>query len=139
MESRENSPALSSRGFKSVLTKARRGRTDNASSTSMTSSNLGNDSPRTGSIVESTLEANGPIDGDHNVLSAGINKLLPARIKNRVRKRRAQETEDRDSRRGRSATDMKTGALNGLDSPSQTTLDDDGESSLLTDDSGEES
>lgn len=70
---------------------------------------------------------------------AGITKLIPGTRKRREKKRRALEDgEVGEGRRGRTVGSGEGANHANLDSQSPSTLDDDGESSLMTDDSGEE-
>ena len=139
----ESSPAPSSRGLKSIFKKGRKGGKDNDSKISLTNTLDDSSSGRGGirNSVDFALDKFKPrasdersIGGDSGSGEKGISRLIPGRKKRRKR-RQAQEGEEAEERRGRSTEDVDGSGHLGIDNPSQTTLDDDGNSSLLTYDS----
>lgn len=128
-----------------MLAKARRNKADNNSST--TSFNGTEGSAESHGIRESMdtaldkLRAVAKGDNDNPVSPgiAGITKLIPGTRKRREKKSRAQEDgEVGERRRGRNTGDGEGARHTGVGSQSTSTLEDDGESSLMTDDSGED-
>lgn len=128
-----------------MLAKARRNKQDNNSST--TSFN-GTEGSTEGHGVRESMDsaldklkavARGDSDNPVSPGIAGINKLVPGTRKRREKKRRALEDGGAgEGWRGRSIGDGEGAIHADFDSQSPSTLDDDGESSLMTDDSGED-
>lgn len=147
--SQEGSPAPSARGFKGVFAKARQGIKVNKSTTSVDGTDDGGGSRGNSTMDKLISRANGGRDIDEvdNSSNTGITRLVTAVGKRRRKKKQdAQEAEgdDEDPPRGRSLGNTSNGdgessGYLGAGNPSQSTLDDDDGSSLLTFDSGVES
>ena len=144
MASTENSPVPSGRGLKGMLAKARRNKADNSSTTSFNGTEDSNESRGIKESVDSALDklkavARGDADNPESPGISGITKLIT-----RPRRRKGKKHKDlgdgvaTETSRGRTIRDSKDPASPALGNGSQSTLDDDGESSLMTDDSGEE-
>ena len=142
----ESSPTRAGGKFKNVLSKARRGLNDNSSSGSI------NDPDRNSGVrssIDSTVEriktrATGNSSQDDAEKSTGgaMSKLIPKGIKKkRKQQKEVKEAEETDQPRGRSIGDRSAMGVEGFQngSSSQTTLDEDGDSSLITYDSETES
>lgn len=107
----EASPVQSTRGFKGVLAKARRGGKDTASSTSFFNGTDNNSSDSHGirSSVESlqALEKESSIDdGTTTTKSRTLAKLIPARIKKRLKKQGSLEREEEQGEDGEEGEHM---------------------------------
>jgi hypothetical protein len=144
MASAENSSGLSGRGLKGMLAKARRNKQDNNSST--TSFN-GTEGSTEGHGIRESMDsaldklkavAKGDSDNPASPGLAGITKLMSGTRKRRETKRRALGDGGAGERRGRPIGNGEGAIHTGLDSQSASTIDDDGESSLMTDDSVED-
>ena len=145
--SQEVSPA---RGFKGVLAKARQGIKVNKSTTSVDATDDGSSSRGSSTLDKLISRANGGRDVDEvdNSSNTGIARLVTAVGKRRRKKKldaQGAEEDDEDPPRGRSLGNAgsgdgdSSGYLGAAANPSQSTLDDDDGSSLLTFDSGVES
>ena len=141
----ESSSGPSSRGLKSIFKKGRKGGKENDSNTSFTNT-LDDSSSGRGAIrtsVDSALDklrshaSEGQNAGDEDgSREKGIARLLPGRKRRRRKRREAQLEDGVDEPRGRDGIEQAVYSEHlGVDSPSRTTLDDDGDSSLLTYDS----
>lgn len=143
-------PSASSKGFKGVIAKARIGRKDESSATSLNGTD--DSSERSGirdsvdSLIDRAREARASKGSsiDDNGLPSGpsnLSKLIPGRVKKKLKKREEavkQQEEEADGGRGRSLEDQTaTSAL--LDAiPNnrrRSTLEEDGADSLITVDS----
>ena len=144
MASAENSPVPSGRGLKGMLAKARRNKADNSSTTSFNGTEDSNESRGIKESMDSALDklkavARGDPDNPDSPGISGITKLMtrPRRKKGKKHKDLGDSVATGPSP-SRTIRDSKDGASPALGNGSQSTLDDDGESSLMTDDSGEE-
>lgn len=146
---KETSPAPSSKGLKSVLTKARRGLKDNSSTLSVNGTDTSSNSHGgLRSSIDSTVEKLKPRtsadtsqnEGDKSG-SSGIAKLISSRSRKKRKKARAAAEQDQEeATRGCSIGERAShGASGDLDASDKTPEDDDGGSSLLTYDSDLES
>ncbi|KAI4129425.1 MAG: hypothetical protein LQ338_002265 [Usnochroma carphineum] len=146
----ETSPEPSSRGLKGVLSKARRGGKNNDSVVSFNDNSSGSHGVR--SSIDSARDklrasrGSSIDDGLSTNNSGGISKLIPTRIQNKRRERKAakqaakeeeeaQEDGERGRGRGRSISEQAATAAGTLPLPSRSrsTLGEEG--SLLTNDS----
>lgn len=151
----ETSPAPSATGLKGVLAKARRGRGNNPSTSTLSLN--GTDSNGTGarsvrSSIDHTVDkikarVSGEHDDEDRSSPSRIAKLLPGNSKRRRKKKKREAEADEelqhaeDLQRGRSITEQSsTGSadLDGTVDRSRDTLDDDARSSQMTYDSDEE-
>ena len=144
MASGEVSPAPSSRGLKGMLAKARRNKLDNASTTSFPTSEGSNESHGIRDSMDSAFDkiknaVHKENDASDTPGAVSIATLIPGTRKRKDHKRRLkQAAEDADGPRGRRIGDGEGATGTGLSSENQSTLDEDDESSLMTDDSEEE-
>ncbi|KAL8834795.1 MAG: hypothetical protein Q9170_003591 [Blastenia crenularia] len=146
-DTKEASPEPSTRGLKSLLSKARRGTKANASTVSIND----NDSDSRGirSSIDSSLDkyrasTGSSLDGGRpHTASTGISKLIPNRIQKKRKERKAskivakEEEAAEDDNRGRSIVEQAATAAAPLQQRSRSTLAEEG--SLLTNDSDGES
>ena len=144
MASTENSPVPGGRGLKGMLAKARRNKADNSSTTSFNGTEDSNESRGIKESMDSALDklkavARGDPDNLDSPGISGITKLIT-----RPRRRKGKKRKDLgdgvavEASRGRTIGDSQDPTTSRLGNGSQSTLDDDGESSLMTDDSGED-
>lgn len=144
---RETSPAPSSRGLKGLLAKARGSRKDSSSAASVNGTEGGSEIRNSvDSLIDkerfsrkSSTDDGAPSTGDK------MSKLIPNRIKRRRRKREEAEQQRQDDEQDRGIKSSSSQTATSRDPSiqtrhkSQSTLDDDGEGSLITLDSDPES
>ncbi len=146
-------PSVSSKGFKGVIAKARIGRKDDPSLTSLNGTDDGSERSGIRSSVDSLMDRarasrNPSIDeGGIPPGPSSLSKLIPGRVKKKRKQREEAvlqlETEDGPLGRGRSVEDSTATAA--VSQPqlsanrSQSSIGGDGTSSLITVDSDNES
>jgi len=137
--------AQSTKGFKGVIAKARLGRKDNSSTTALNGTEDSSDNNGVRNSVDSLLDkARGSRGSSDDGLPPGpsnLSKLIPGRVKRKKKEREEAEQAQREAEdgRGRSIEDQAATAAIPT-SPlirSRSTLEDDGDNSLVTIDSEE--
>lgn len=153
----ETSPAPSAKGLKGVLTKARRGRKDKDNGSTLSVNGTDNSGSSSHGGIRSSIDSAVDKLKSHSAEDTGqkgeddsehgrIGKLLPGRIRKKRRKApEATEQEKEEASRGRSIgekpSNAATGNLGASDAgaDNQSSLDNDGGSSLITYDSDPDS
>jgi hypothetical protein len=125
-----------------MLAKARRNKGDDSTTASVNGAEGSSESPGLRGSMESALDklkAAARIDNDNpdSPGLGGISKLIPGGLKKKEKRRKALEESD-GAPRGRATVNSGGATDQGVSNESQSTLDEDGESSLMTEDSGEE-
>ena len=137
--------AASSRGLKGVFKKARLGRKDDASTTSLNGSDEGQSGGirnSVDSLLDRARDGRGSVDDGLPSGPSNLSKLIPGRVKKKLRRREAAELQQQKmaNGRGRSVTDQPaTAADSQLHTDSIDESQDDDEESLISVESDNES
>lgn len=137
-------PATTSKGFKSVMAKARIGRKDDSSRGSVPDADDSSDRTAQRNSLDSLSKNGTRTSLDENQPSGGskISKLIPKRIKKKLEQREEAERQlqaEEEDARGRSVEDSAATSAGSAQRSGSTLADDEGNSSLLTVESGSES